>query len=83
MWGVQGVRMAEHGTKSQVQYLVRVELERQLPVRALDLLIGRARRDAEDLKRVERPNLVRAARVSMRDWWHCACVGSAPPRPRS
>ena len=50
-----------------MHYLVRVELERQLPVRALDLLIGRARRDAENLKRVERPNLARAARVSMHD----------------
>ena len=63
-------------------YLVRVELERQLPVCALDLLIGGARRNAEDLKRVEWPNLPRAATVSVRET-RCTRVGSAPLRLRS
>lgn len=43
------------------RYLVRVKLQRQLPVRALDLLVRGARRDPEDVKRIERPNLARAA----------------------
>ena len=51
-------------------YLVRVELERQLPVCALDLLIGGARRNAEDLKRVEWPDLPRAATVLVREALH-------------
>ena len=44
-------------TPETFPHLVRVELERQLAVRALDFLVRRAVRHAKDIKRVERLHL--------------------------